>query len=389
MRSRVGAKLGTLAALVIGLAACGDGDGAYGGRQLSIAELMPRLPAAAELGLSQRRESKWDNATDMVGQGLVIPDATSPSELGVAMEDAGFQGAVGTKLEASHHRFSVRIIAARFNSEQGAVEARDALHQEDLKQPSAAACLVSPREYELEEIPNSAAVHHVPVRVELPPGESRVEADRAEFVIGPQLYVVQADGQPSAKFSAEFGRAMRTTYEAASGVGGLDRFLMREGEEPGFRPDAQPGASPRSRETITGVKAFVKSDDLTPVDARRLRREGFISIVFQPIRGPQTAGVSNVAVFATAEGAQNDMAHELRTGVIRSFLPDDAKIGRFDVPGIPGARGFTASEPRVGNVFWVQGRCVLVLGNQGSGQLDGPLSKGARAIYERTNGECP
>lgn len=168
----------------------------------------------------------------------------------------------------------------------------------------------------------------------------------------------------------------------------LDRFLMRNGEEPGFRQGALPGAMPRSRETITGVKAFVKADRLSPADARRLRSEGFISITFQPIRGPrETAGVTNVALFATAEGAKHHMAHDLRTDVIRAF--GVSGLRRFTVPGIPGARGWTASEPHVGNVLWAQGRCVLTLGNQGPGPFVGPLSRGARAIYERTNGDCP
>ena len=147
---------------------------------------------------------------------------------------------------------------------------------------------------------------------------------------------------------------------------------------------------PASGGTVTGVRAFVKEMRLPPADARRLRSEGFISFAFEPIRGPQTAGITNVALYATAEGAKRSLAHELRTDVIRTTLPDGAKIRRFDVPGIPGARGFTASEePRVGNVFWVQGRCLLVLGNQGPGPFAGPLSKGVRAIYRRTCGQCP
>ena len=77
---------------------------------------------------------------------------------------------------------------------------------------------MSPREYELDEIPNSAAVHHVPVRGKLPQGMSKVEAHHAEFVIGSQLYVVQADGRPSATFSAGFDKLMRTVYAAASGA---------------------------------------------------------------------------------------------------------------------------------------------------------------------------
>ena len=168
----------------------------------------------------------------------------------------------------------------------------------------------------------------------------------------------------------------------------LDRFLMRKDEQPGFRRGAAPGALPASGGTITGVKAYVRELRLAPADERRLRREGFISYAFEPIRGPRTAGITNVALYATAEGAKRSLAHDLRTEVIRAGGPV-ANLRRFTVPGIPGARGWTASEPHVGNVLWVQGRCVLVLGNQGPGPFAGPLSTGARAIYERTNGKCP
>jgi hypothetical protein len=189
------------------------------------------------------------------------------------------------------------------------------------------------------------------------------------------------DGDKPAALEAANGNAR-------SAASDLDRFLFRKGEEPGFRPGAGPDQAPQSGGTITGVKAFAKDMHLAPADARRLRSEGFISFTVQPIRGPRTAGITNVALFATAEGAQHNMAHELRTDVIRSFGPV-ANLRRFSVPGIPGARGWTASEPHVGNVNWVQGRCVLVLGNQGPGPFVGPLSRGARAIHERTNGQCP
>ena len=190
-----------------------------------------------------------------------------------------------------------------------------------------------------------------------------------------------------------------TAHEAANGEArsaavNLNRYLMRNDEEPGFRPEARPGATPSSRETITGVKAFATEMHLTPADARRLRREGFISFTAQPIRGPRTAGVTNVALYETPEGARHSLAHELRPDVIRALGPvEDLRF--FPVPGIPGARGWTASLPGepasrdVGNVFWVQGRCMLVLGNQGPGPFVGPLSTGARAIFDRTNRQCP
>ena len=172
-------------------------------------------------------------------------------------------------------------------------------------------------------------------------------------------------------------------------VPNLDRFLMRGSEEPGFRRGAAPGATPESGGTIKGVKAYVDEMNLTPPEARRLRSEGFVSYAFEPIRGPRgSAGITNIALFATAGGAQHNMEWELRTDTIRA-QGLAGNLRRFTVPGIPGARGWTASEPHVANLWWVQGRCVLVLGNQGPGSLVGQLSKGARAIYERTNGQCP
>ena len=174
----------------------------------------------------------------------------------------------------------------------------------------------------------------------------------------------------------------------------LGRYLIRRGEEPGFRPGAAPGAMPRERTTVTGVKALVREMRLPAADERRLSTEGFISLAFQPIRGPRSAGVTNVSLYATAEGAKRSLAHELRPDVIRAAGPV-ANVRFFGVPGIPGARGWTASLPgepasrRVGNVVWVQGRCMHVLGNQGPGPFVGPLSRGARAIYARTSDECP
>jgi hypothetical protein len=168
----------------------------------------------------------------------------------------------------------------------------------------------------------------------------------------------------------------------------LGRFLMRTGEEPGFRPGALPGAMPQTRTTITGVDALVKEFRLTESDAQRLRRDGFISSTSGPIRGPRTAGISVVDVYETDEGAKYSQAHQLSNDVIRAGGPVEG-LRYFTVPGVPGARGWAASEPHVANVVWVQGRCVFVLGNQGPGRLEGRLSTGVRAIHERTNGECP
>jgi hypothetical protein len=208
----------------------------------------------------------------------------------------------------------------------------------------------------------------------------------ATLVIGIAACGSDGDDKPTAPDAAN-----PTTRAVAEDLG---RYLIRRGEEPGFRPGAAPGAMPRERETITGVKALVNEWGLTAADERRLSREGFISFTAQPIRGPRSAGVTNVALYETAGGAKRSLAHQLRADVIRADGPVE-NLRFFSVPGIPGARGWTGSLPggpasrAVGNVLWVQGRCLHVLGNQGPGPFVGPLSRGARAIYERTSRQCP
>jgi len=183
------------------------------------------------------------------------------------------------------------------------------------------------------------------------------------------------------------GAETKANVAAAPSVD-LTPMLMRADEEPGFRPVALADAMPRSRETFTGVDAFAESMGLPPAEVRRLRSEGFISFTVAPIRGPRkTAGLTNAALYETAEGAKRSMKHDMRPDVIRAYGPIE-NLRFFTVPGVPGARGWAASEPHVANVLWVQGRCYLTLGNQGPGRLEGRLSTGARAIYERTKGRC-
>ena len=203
-----------LATASIALSACGGEDDDDGENDVSFAELSSTLPTGSDLGLDAGSESEWEDATDLFTVALVIPAATKPSELGATIETAGFQGAVSSELGEPGR--NVRIVAAQFDSEEGALEARDRLHDEDLQQVCPDACVVTPLEYELDDVPDSAAVHHVPNRGALPPGESGVEAHHAEFVIGPRLYVVQVDGRPSPTFSADFDELMRTVYESAS-----------------------------------------------------------------------------------------------------------------------------------------------------------------------------
>jgi hypothetical protein len=127
-------------------------------------------------------------------------------------------------------------------------------------------------------------------------------------------------------------------------------------------------------------------------EVERLGRAGFISITFQPLSGDDhNAGVSTVLVFKTAEGARDWLEYETSDEGIDSAVPG-AKPKRFAVRGVPGARGWTGRDRHgnpIGHVFWVQGRCEMVLGNEGEGAFVEPLSIGVKAVYERTKGVCP
>ena len=165
----------------------------------------------------------------------------------------------------------------------------------------------------------------------------------------------------------------------------LERFLMRNGEEPGFRPDGDAF-------TVVGVDAFAEQARLSRAEVQQLRENGFISFTARrTLAGRDGAGVSEVRLFATPEGARNEMTYELRASTIHAILPE-TKIRRFTVRDVPGARGWTGSDLHgnpIGTVHWVQGRCMLVLVSEGDIPFVDALSTGARAIYERTGGDCP
>jgi hypothetical protein len=176
-----------------------------------------------------------------------------------------------------------------------------------------------------------------------------------------------------------------TNGTAPSPAPDVDQFLMRNGEEPGFRPDGDAFE-------VVGVDAFAEHARLLPAEVQQLRENGFISFTQRrTLAGRDAAGVSEVRLFATSEGARNEMAFELRASTIHAILPE-TKIRRFTVRDVPGARGWIGSDLHgnpIGTVHWVQGRCMLVLVSEGDIPFVDVLSTGARAIYERTGGDCP
>jgi hypothetical protein len=178
----------------------------------------------------------------------------------------------------------------------------------------------------------------------------------------------------SAPRAAKAARSDRVDYT---------RFLMRDGEQPGYR---------RVETVLTDdAETFAVHARLTKAERGLMRSTGMGPATYQPTEGPEARGVTSVTLFAGARGARQWLAQEMREDYIRRQLPEGGKLRRFVVPGIPGAHGWSATKGSriVGNIFWVQGRCLMILGHESSGSFDGPLATGAHAIYKRTKGRCP
>ena len=154
-----------------------------------------------------------------------------------------------------------------------------------------------------------------------------------------------------------------------------------------MQADEVPGLAPIASPRTDSGPPFALSED----GAERLRRSGYISTTFQPAEGISSAGVSSVLLFETESGARDWMAYETSDASIQHQIPG-AKIERFQVLDLPGARGWTGPDLHgnaIGQVYWIQGRCMMLIGLEVEGPRVERLSAGAKAIYERTGGTCP
>jgi hypothetical protein len=159
----------------------------------------------------------------------------------------------------------------------------------------------------------------------------------------------------------------------------VEQYLLRDDEVPGL----EPVESPR---TDSGPPF-----DLPEDGADRLQRSGYILTTYQPARGDRGAGVSSVLLSETEAGAQDWMAYETSDEAIQHQIPG-AEIERFQVPDVPGASGWTGPDLHgnsTGQVYWTQGRCMMLIALEVEGPRVERISAGANAIYERTGGTCP
>ncbi len=159
----------------------------------------------------------------------------------------------------------------------------------------------------------------------------------------------------------------------------LDQYLLQVDEGPGLEPMSSP-------QTDSG-----EPFPLPEGGAKVLERSGYLSTTYQTGQGDSIAGVSSVLLFETEAGARDWMTYETSAEVLRHQIPE-GKFKWFQVPNVPGATGWTGPDLHgyaIGNVYWTQGRCMMLISVETDGPRVEPLSAGVMAIYERTGGTCP
>ncbi len=172
-----------------------------------------------------------------------------------------------------------------------------------------------------------------------------------------------------------------STSEAATTAASpdLDQYLLQVDEGPGLQPMTSP-------QTEVGDPF-----PLPEGGPKVLAQSGYISTTYQTGEGDSIAGVSSVLLFETEAGARDWMTYETSSEVLRHQIPD-GKFEWFQIPDVPGATGWTGPDLHgnaIGNVYWTQGRCMMLISIETGGPRVEPLSAGAKAIYERTGGTCP
>ena len=112
------------------------------------------------------------------------------------------------------------------------------------------------------------------------------------------------------------------------------------GDDGDETPEQNAGTTGATVETLSSAEEFAARGRQPEVEARRLREAGFVSFARRELEGKSAGpGVTSVMLFADAAGAKAQAAEERRT------LNVDFRgwtLKRFDVPGVPGAFGWTA-----------------------------------------------
>jgi hypothetical protein len=155
----------------------------------------------------------------------------------------------------------------------------------------------------------------------------------------------------------------------------LSRYVVQTGEETGYSPSGAP--------TFTrSAAAWATGDPNAPTDAKRMRGEGFKAALTQHTTGPNgAAGLSFVIALASPAAAAAEERVQLNEDVA-----ENSQVTRFTIKQTPTSEGFaTKGTATAANVLFVEGSCVLLVGDETDGANPRPpVIAGALKVYGRT-----
>jgi hypothetical protein len=169
----------------------------------------------------------------------------------------------------------------------------------------------------------------------------------------------------------------------------LKQYLVRGNEAPGFHVSGRIYKTSNISAYLQGVPKSQKKKD-----AAKLRAGGFKVFVFERLEGPHASGASGVTEMGSPRAARELQ----RLQINRTHSQGRGTYKRLTVSGVPGAVGYdftcTAGKSCPSsdtNIYWVQGRCVIFVGDIRSSRtpLSGPVLAAVRAVHKRTHGTCP
>jgi hypothetical protein len=156
----------------------------------------------------------------------------------------------------------------------------------------------------------------------------------------------------------------------------LARYIVRAGEETGYSPSGKPTFT-------TSAASWTKGNPKAAADAKRLRGAGFRGVLSQQTTGANgTGGVSFVMALASPAAAAREEQAEFKEDVA-----ENSPVTRFTIKQLPTAEGFAGKSTgrAFGNVLFVEGSCVLLVGAATKGaNPDPPVIAGALRVYGRT-----
>lgn len=166
-----------------------------------------------------------------------------------------------------------------------------------------------------------------------------------------------------------------TSHSATPGLA-LTAYLVQGNEETGLRATGAPTTS-------TTPAQWTAEIPNGQAEESRLGAEGFHRAVSVQTGAGQSEGVSWVMELGSTRDAEREQTAELQ-----SFVHSGGPVGRFTVPGVPTADGFTypGPSPQDANALFREGRCLLLVGDQESAaDYRAPVIAAVGAVWARTH----